>query len=60
MLCYNYANINEVMMKKILLIALCLGFGLTQSIQTKQVEVAITDWNSINLYESLDETIGGG
>ena len=30
-------------MKKILLIALCLGFAVTQSIQTKQVEITITD-----------------
>ena len=46
-------------MEKILLIALCLGFAMTQSIQTKQVEVTIADWNSINLYELLDESIGG-
>ena len=44
-------------MKKILLIALCLGFAMTQSIQTKQVEVTITDWSDINLYELIENPV---
>ena len=41
-------------MKKLLLIALCLGFAFTQSIQTKQVEVTIEQWDTpINLFEEM-------
>ena len=45
-------------MKKLLMILVC-GFAFTQSIQTKQVEVTITDWSDINLYELLNNPIGG-
>ena len=38
-------------MKKILMILIC-GFAFTQSIQTKQVEVTITDWGEANIYNS--------
>ena len=33
-------------MKKLLILLVC-GFAFTQSIQTKQVEVTITDWNNL-------------
>jgi len=35
-------------MKKILI--LLIGFAFTQSIQTKQVEVTITDWSEFKSY----------
>ena len=42
-------------MKKILLIALCLGFAMTQSIQTKQIEVPVTqDTESIDISAYID------
>ena len=48
-------------MKKILIILIC-GFAFTQSIQTKQVEVTITDWSLLGngqevngeMYKELD------
>ena len=45
-------------MKKLLILLIC-GFAFTQSIQTKQVEVTITDWSDINLYELIENEIGG-
>ena len=43
-------------MKKILI--LLIGFAFTQSIQTKQVEVTITDLGDFNLYELIENPIG--
>ena len=34
-------------MKKLLILLVC-GFAFTQSIQTKQVEITITDWESLS------------
>ena len=45
-------------MKKLLMILIC-GFAFTQSIQTKPVEVTITDWSDINLYELIENPIEG-
>jgi len=44
-------------MKKLLILLIC-GFAFTQSIQTKQVEVTITDWSDINVYELIENPIG--
>lgn len=44
-------------MKKLLI--LLIGFAFTQSIQTKQVEVTITDWSQINLYELIENPVEG-
>ena len=42
-------------MKKILLIALCIGFAITQSIQTKQIEVPVTqDTESIDISDYIE------
>ena len=45
-------------MKKLLILLIC-GFAFTQSIQTKPVEVTITDWSDINLYELIENPIEG-
>ena len=45
-------------MKKLLMILIC-GFAFSQSIQTKQVEVTITDFSDINLYDLIDTAVGG-
>jgi len=42
-------------MNKILILALCLGFGLTQSIQTKQAEITITDLSNLEIIYDNDE-----
>ena len=45
----------EKQMKKILLITLCIGFAMTQSIQTKQIEVPVTqDTELIDISEYID------
>ena len=43
-------------MKKILI--LLIGFAFTQSIQTKQVEVTITDMENFNLYGLIENPTG--
>ena len=46
-------------MKKILI--LLIGFAFTQSIQTKQVEITITDWSLLedSVLENSDEDYCG-
>ena len=44
-------------MKKILLILLCLGFAMTQSIQTKEVVITLSDeeFQSLEIYQDGDQ-----